>query len=290
MSYRQSRLMKCLFATLKETLRKNSATDLLLGRMLRGGAGAAFTLFSVPQPRPAWRREFQKSPRLAKLEVVTLTENLLDWLRNPEALLWYLLDEYGVWMLAMVALIVFIESGVLFPVLPGDSMLFALGLLHLDMGLNLWFAAAVLVAAGILGAQVGYWFGLLFGDRFFKPDARVLKTEYLDAAHAFFEKWGGPAVVLGRFVPFVRTFVPIAAGMGHYRWVRFTVWNVIGSASWVALFLVLGALLGKVDFIRNNVSMIAIFIVLISVLPIVIGALRSRLQKLPDETEVSVEE
>ena len=117
---------------------------------------------------------------------MVFTANLLDWLKDPGALLEHLISAYGVWMVAIVALIVFIESGVLFPVLPGDSMLFALGLLQDRMPVNLAVIMFVLIVAAIAGAQVGYWFGLLFGERFFKPDARVLKTEYLQSAQVFF--------------------------------------------------------------------------------------------------------
>ena len=210
---------------------------------------------------------------------MVLTAGLLEWLKDPGALLEHLISAYGVWMVAIVALIVFIESGVLFPVLPGDSMLFALGLLQDRMPVALWVICLVLIVAAIAGAQVGYWFGLIFGGRFFKPDARVLKTEYLETAQAFFAKWGGPAVVLGRFMPFVRTFVPIAAGMGRYQWARFTLWNVVGSVLWTLVFIVAGVALGGVPLIRNNVELIAVIIILVSVIPIGIGILKKRLAK-----------
>lgn len=216
---------------------------------------------------------------------MVFTANLLDWLKDPGTLLEHLISAYGVWMVAIVALIVFIESGVLFPVLPGDSMLFALGLLQDRMPVNLAVILFVLIVAAIAGAQVGYWFGLLFGERFFKPDARVLKTEYLQSAQVFFRKWGGPAVVLGRFVPFVRTFVPIAAGIGRYGWAHFTLWNVIGSIAWTGVFIVAGISLGGVPFIRNNVELIAVIIIVVSVIPIGLGILKKALRKAPDSQE-----
>lgn len=215
-------------------------------------------------------------------------QNLIDWLRDPELLLNHLLSAYGVWMLAIIALIVFIESGVLFPVLPGDSMLFAIGLLQDRMPVSLPVICGVLIVAAICGAQVGYWFGLLFGGRFFKPEARILKTEYLDTSRLFFEKWGGPAVVLGRFIPFVRTFVPIAAGMGRYRWAQFTLWNVVGSVLWTLTFIVAGVLLGDIPLVRNNVELIAVLIIIASVLPIGIGLLKKRFSKGDDKIEAPV--
>lgn len=210
---------------------------------------------------------------------MVLTANLIDWLRDPGALLEHLISAYGVWMVAIVALIVFIESGVLFPVLPGDSMLFALGLLQDRMPVNLAVIFLVLILAAVAGAQVGYWFGLLFGGRFFKPDAKVLKTEHLESAQAFFDKWGGPAVVLGRFIPFVRTFVPIAAGIGRYGWTRFTLWNVVGSVLWTGVFITAGVSLGGIPFIRNNVELIAVIIIVVSVIPIGVGVLKKKLGK-----------
>lgn len=187
------------------------------------------------------------------------------------------LSQYGVWMLVVVALIVFIESGVLFPVLPGDSMLFALGLLHTQLHLDLPLVCIVLIISSIFGAQIGYWFGLFFGARFFKPDATVLKTEHLVSAEKFFSKWGGPAVVLGRFIPFIRTFVPIAAGIGRYRWSRFSIWNIVGSILWTFTFTFAGVFLGGIPFIRNNVEIIALVIIVASVLPVAVALLKKSL-------------
>lgn len=208
-----------------------------------------------------------------------LTQDFIEWLRDPELLLNHLLSAYGVWMVAIIALIVFIESGVLFPVLPGDSMLFAIGLLQARMPLGLLPICLIIVVAAILGGQVGYWFGLFFGARFFRDDARILKTEYLDSAQGFFAKWGGPAVVLGRFVPFIRTFVPIAAGIGRYHWSRFTLWNIAGAVAWTATFILAGVLLGDIPLVRDNVEIIAVIIIVFSVLPVVIGIIKKRLNR-----------
>lgn len=208
---------------------------------------------------------------------MVLARSFIDWLSNPELLLNHLLGAYGVWMVMVIALIVFIESGVLFPVLPGDSMLFAIGLLQARLPINLVEICAIIIVAAILGGQVGYWFGLFFGARFFHDDARVLKTEYLVSAQSFFAKWGGPAVVLGRFVPFVRTFVPIAAGIGRYHWSRFTIWNIAGAVAWTVVFILAGVLLGDIPLIRDNVEVIAVVIVVFSVLPVIIGVARKHL-------------
>lgn len=181
-----------------------------------------------------------------------------------------ILENSGPWALAVVALIVFVESGVLFPFLPGDSLLFTLGLLHSQLGLNIWVTLGVLLIAAIAGGQVGYYIGHKFGRRMFKPGARILNTKNLTASENFFAKYGGKALVLARFVPVVRTFVPLAAGVANYRYRDFLKWNVIGSILWVILLTVAGVLLGGVSVIRENIDIIAIIIVVVSLLPIVI--------------------
>ncbi|MDO5673275.1 MAG: DedA family protein [Actinomycetaceae bacterium] len=211
--------------------------------------------------------------------------NLLDYLHDPEKLLWDLLNAWGPWLLVAVALIVLVESGLLFPVLPGDSLLFTLGLLHHQMHLDLWLICVVLIVAAIIGAQGGYLIGHFFGARFFTPDARFLKTEYLDTAEAFFNKWGGPALVLARFIPFVRTFTPIAVGMARFPYVRFLFWNTLGAVVWVVLFVVGGSLLGGFDIIRNNISAIALLIVFVSVLPMIFAGARAWLKSRQDKAD-----
>lgn len=202
---------------------------------------------------------------------------LLEYLKDPNLLLTTLLTNYGAWMIAIVAIIVFIESGVLFPVLPGDSMVFALGILHSQIPVPLIATALILVTAAILGNIVGYGFGVIFGQKLFSPDARFLKTEYLVKAQEFFNRYGGRALVLARFVPFVRTFVPIVAGMARFRWFAFLIWNILGAILWVVGFLVAGVLLGDIPIVRDNVEIIALIIVIVSVLPMLVGVVKNKL-------------
>lgn len=186
------------------------------------------------------------------------------------------LQAAGPWALALVSLIVFIESGVLFPFLPGDSLLFTLGLIHTQLGLNLWIMLLCLSIAAVLGDQVGYFLGHTFGRRFFKPGAKVLSTKNLAAAEGFFMKYGGKALVLARFVPIVRTFVPLAAGIAKYRYSHFARWNITGALLWVLSLTFAGVFLGGIPFIRNNVEAIVIVIVVVSVLPVIIEVVRER--------------
>ncbi|MCZ2401636.1 VTT domain-containing protein [Paenarthrobacter sp. Z7-10] len=190
-----------------------------------------------------------------------------------------LLSGLGPATLAVVALLVFIESGVLFPFLPGDSLLFTAGLLHQQLNLTLPVLIGVVTVAAIAGDQVGYMLGRRFGRRWFKDDAKVLKTAYLERTEAFFARRGGAAIVLARFVPVVRTFAPLAAGIARYEYKAFTAWNAVGALGWAVSVTLLGTWLGRFDVIAKNIDVIAVIMVLISVLPWGIEFLRSRRKK-----------
>ena len=216
---------------------------------------------------PAW--QFLTAAPTAEL---SWWGQIIDWFKHPDTLL----ISMGPWVLVGVAVIVFIESGVLFPVLPGDSLIFAAGLLHGQLGLNMWVLILVILVAAFLGAQVGYWIGAKWGRRLFKDDARVLKTEYLEQAESFFARFGGRALVLGRFVPFVRTFVPIVAGMTKYPYGRFVAYNTLGALLWGAGITYAGTALGGVAFVHDNLSVIVIAIVFVSVIPMLVEYLVQR--------------
>ncbi len=186
------------------------------------------------------------------------------------------LHAFGPWVLVGIGVVVFIESGVLFPFLPGDSLLITAAILAPQLGISAWQVVIVAAVAAVAGDQVGYWLGRRFGRRLFRPGARVLTIERLESAHAFFVRYGGPSLVLGRFVPFVRTYVPLAAGIADMRYRRFFFWNVLGGIGWVVSMVLLGVLLGGIPFIANNIDVLMVTIVLISVLPIVVSALRRR--------------
>lgn len=190
---------------------------------------------------------------------------LIGWFRDPESLLLSL----GPWVLVGVVLIVFIESGVLFPVLPGDSLIFSAGLLHDQLGLNLWVLIGSILVAAFLGAQIGYWLGAKYGRRLFKDDARVLKTDYLVQAEDFFAKYGGRALVIGRFVPFVRTYVPLVAGIARIPYWRFIGYNMLGALIWGVGVTWAGAALGGVQFVHDHLEIIILLIVFVSILPMV---------------------
>ena len=198
-----------------------------------------------------------------------------------------LLRSMGVWALLVIAVLVFIENGLLFPFLPGDSLVFAAALLVVSLGIPLWLLIVVAAAAAIAGDVVGYALGARIGRRLFKPDARIFKTRYRDEADAFLQRYGAVALVLARFVPIVRTFVPPVVGFSTIPYRRFMLWNVVGGTAWAVVLCFAGFWLGRIPVVANNVDLIAVAIALISVIPIVIGFLRRRRGAIPtaDSTE-----
>ena len=205
------------------------------------------------------------------MPTTTLATGLSEWL-SPE----YWISTFG---LIGIVTIVFAESG-LFAFLPGDSLLFTAGLLVADgqyIHQPLWLVIVLVVAAAVLGDQVGYVIGRFFGPRLFnRPNSRIFKRENLDKAHEFVEKYGPKAIVLARFVPIVRTFAPIVAGAGRMKYRTFTTYNVIGAICWGAGVTLAGYWLGQIGFIKNHVEVILVAIVLISLIPVVLGALKAR--------------
>ncbi|MGO4234667.1 DedA family protein [Pseudarthrobacter sp. YAF2] len=187
-----------------------------------------------------------------------------------------LLGGLGPAALGVIAGMVFIESGVLFPFLPGDSLLFTAGLLHQQLQLALPVLIGVITAAAIAGDQVGYLLGRRFGRRWFKDDAKVLKTAHLTATEDFFRRHGGAAVVLARFVPIIRTFAPLTAGTARYGYKAFTLWNILGALAWATSVTLLGTWLGHYEIIAKNIDVIAVLMVLVSVVPWAVEFLKRR--------------
>jgi membrane-associated protein len=191
----------------------------------------------------------------------------------------YLLNQLGNWALWVTLLIVFIECGLLFPILPGDSLLFAVGLFIAEGTIDtpLWLACVLLTVAAFLGNVTGYYIGRVLGTALFRnPNARILKPQYLTRTHEFFDKYGNRAIVLARFVPIVRTFITLVAGASRMDPRRFFVYTGIGAVLWATGITVLGYFLGQVDFIRTHLETALILIVAVSVVPMVIDYLVTR--------------
>jgi membrane-associated protein len=210
----------------------------------------------------------------------------IDLFLNADEHLAEFAAAYGPWVYALLFAIIFAETGlVVTPILPGDSLLFATGALA-GMGiLDIRLVLSLLFIAAVLGDGVNYHVGRAVGPRIFSSEARdtwlhrALNRDHLDQAHAFFEKYGGMAIVMGRFVPIVRTFVPFVAGAGTMRYSYFLVCNVGGAALWVGVCVLGGYAFGNVPIVKDNFSLVALGIVFVSILPIVFAWLKERRKK-----------
>lgn len=178
--------------------------------------------------------------------------------------------------LVLVALMVFVENGLLFPFLPGDSLMFAAAILAAPLHLPWMLVVAVAAAAAILGGEVGFAIGRRFGRRWFTPTARVLKSSHLDEADAFFGRWGSWAVLFARFVPIVRTFLAPAAGASEFAHRRFTAWNSAGALLWASLLGTAGYFLGSIPWVSSNIEWISVGIVAVTVGPVLVTTLVKR--------------
>jgi membrane-associated protein len=206
------------------------------------------------------------------MEVVTF---LIDLFLHLDEYLDTIITQYGTWTYAILFAVIFVETGlVIMPFLPGDSLLFAAGTFAALGSLNIWTLSGLLMVAAVLGDTVNYSIGHYLGERAY--NIKWIKREYLDKTHAFFEKHGGKAIFLARFVPIVRTFAPFVAGIGKMTYGYFITYNFVGGITWVALFTLAGYFFGNIPFVRHNFEYVIIVIILISVLPMVFEWLKAR--------------
>lgn len=196
----------------------------------------------------------------------------IDFFLHLDKHLAAIISQYGTWTYAILAAIIFAETGlVVMPLLPGDSLLFAAGAFAALGALDPWVLFFLLTTMAIVGDTVNYWVGAWVGPRAFTGEFRWLKREYMDRTHAFFERHGGKTIILARFVPIIRTFAPFIAGVGTMSYPRFLAYNVIGGVVWVGLFVWAGYFFGNLPVVRDNFSVVILAIIGISVLPMVIG-------------------
>lgn len=203
----------------------------------------------------------------------------MDLVLNLDKHLVRMVAEYGVWIYAILFAVIFSETGfVVTPILPGDSLLFVAGAVAATGGMNIHLLVALLITAAILGNSVNYAIGRWLGRRFFiDRGSRWLNPAYLDKAHAFYERHGGKAVVISRFLPIVRTYVPFVAGMAAMEPGRYTMFNVAGAVLWVASLCYAGFLFGDLPWVRGNLTAIIIGIIVVSLLPLVVAYLRAKI-------------
>ena len=207
-----------------------------------------------------------------------LIATFVDLVLNLEVHLGVLVREYGAWVYAILFAIIFAETGlVVTPILPGDSLLFVAGAVAATGGLDVHLLVVSLIVAAVLGNTTNYAIGHWFGATFFRDrGSRWLNPEYLERTHAFYEKHGGMAVVISRFVPIIRTYVPFVAGLGSMTPGRFTAYNVAGAIAWVASLAYAGYFFGNLPWVKENLSLIILAILVVSTIPVAVAALRAR--------------
>lgn len=207
---------------------------------------------------------------------------LVDLVLNTEGTLDMLVNDYGTWIYAILFLIIFCETGlVVTPFLPGDSLLFLAGMIaHRESNdLHIYWLILILIVAAIVGDAVNYTIGRLFGEKLFSnPNSKIFKQSYLEKTHHFYEKHGGKTIIIARFVPIVRTFAPFVAGMGKMTYKHFFSFNVIGGVAWVSIFCLLGYFVGGVAFVQNNLKLVVVAIIVISIMPGVYEVLKAKIQ------------
>lgn len=189
-----------------------------------------------------------------------------------------LIRDYGMWTYAIFFIIVFCETGlVVTPILPGDSLLFVAGTFAALGSLHLAWLLILLSGAAILGDTINYWIGNYIGPKVFHmQNSRFFKKEYLDRTHEFYEKYGPITIVIGRFVPIIRTFAPFLAGVGSMTYPRFLTYNVLGGVLWISSFTLGGYFFGNLPFVKKNFTLVIVAIIVISVMPTVIEYVRQR--------------
>lgn len=210
-----------------------------------------------------------------------LLQTMFDFILHIDVHLATMVATYGIWIYAILFLIVFCETGlVVTPFLPGDSLLFVAGTLAATGQMNPHTLVALLIVAAILGDAVNYSIGRLFGQRLFSnPQSRIFRQAYLERTHAFYERHGGKTIILARFVPIVRTFAPFVAGMGKMSYRHFALFNVTGGIVWVTAFVYAGYWFGNMPVVKQNLELLILGIIFVSVLPGLIEYWRQRRRK-----------
>lgn len=202
---------------------------------------------------------------------------LIDFVLHMDVHLNEIISNYGTWTYGILAGVVFMETGfVVTPFLPGDSLLFAAGTFAALGSLNPFLLFGLLTTAAILGDTVNYHIGQYIGERAFSGEIKFLKQEYLVKTQEFYDKHGGKAIILARFVPIIRTFAPFIAGVGTMKYRKFIAYNVIGGIVWVAIFISLGYFFGNIPFVKKNFELVIFAIIAISFIPPIYEFLKAR--------------
>ncbi|MBS3135588.1 DedA family protein [Candidatus Woesearchaeota archaeon] len=207
------------------------------------------------------------------MEIAT---KFLDIILNLDEYLIVLIRDYGLWVYLLLFLIIFCETGlVITPFLPGDSLLFVTGTLAAAGQLNIFILFVLLFAAAILGDTLNYWIGNYFGERVFAK-SKLFKAEYLEKTKKFYDKHGGKTIIFARFIPIIRTFAPFVAGIGRMKYPKFLTFNVAGGFLWIFIFLLGGYFFGNFHWVKENLTLVIMIIIVISFIPPVIEYLKHK--------------
>lgn len=218
-----------------------------------------------------------------------LLVQIVNFVLHVDVYLEDIILQYGAWTFAFLFFIIFMETGfVVTPFLPGDSLIFAAATFAARGALNPLTLFVLLAIAAIAGDTANYWIGHRIGEKAYTGEIKWIKKEYMQRTHAFFEKHGGRAIFLARFVPIIRTFTPFVAGVSRMPYGFFVRWNVIGGITWVALFTGLGYFFGNIPFVQKNFELVIVAIIAISLVPVVIEALQARKELQHSRAEASV--
>jgi membrane-associated protein len=210
-----------------------------------------------------------------------LLKHFIDVILHLDKYLVDLVQQYGTLSYGILFLIIFCETGlVVTPFLPGDSLLFAIGALSASGAFNPWLIFATLAAAAILGDSTNYWIGYFIGPKVFSSEkSKFLNPKHLQKTHAFYEKYGGKTVIMARFMPIIRTFAPFVAGIGRMSYPKFLFFSVVGTILWIGSFIAAGYWFGNIPIVKKNFTLVVFAIILISLAPAVIEAIRARRAK-----------
>ncbi|MDB5111090.1 MAG: hypothetical protein JWR67_2204 [Mucilaginibacter sp.] len=211
-----------------------------------------------------------------------IVKHLIDFILHIDKNLSLIISQYHGLTYLILFVIIFAETGfVITPFLPGDSLLFAAGALIAagGTGLDITLLALILIVAAFTGNTINFLLGNYLGPKVFKENNKILKLEYYLQTKAFFDKHGGKAVIFSRFMPIIRTIAPFVAGVGHMPFLRYSLYNIIGGVAWIILFLFAGYMLGNVPFFKAHFSLIGIVIILVSIVPPIYAAIKSRAKK-----------
>ncbi|MDD5192651.1 MAG: DedA family protein [Candidatus Nanoarchaeia archaeon] len=209
-------------------------------------------------------------------------QTFLTYFINVDEYLVFLISLYGVWIYPILFIVIFCETGlVVFPFLPGDSLIFVAGTIAAQQLLNVWLLYILLVAGAILGDSLNYWIGRKLGPKVFSSEtSKFFNKNNLIKANNFYEKHGGKTIIYARFIPVLRTFAPFVAGIGKMTYIRFFAYNIVGGILWVSLALFGGYYFGQIPIIKNNLTLVVIVIIITSLIPAIVEYIKHRIRKI----------